>query len=101
MRNEVVKGAVSIPKNIGTEVYKAARVYENERLKANLTELDIPKFAINSEELTNTDFETAKKYGLEVRTMKGVGHFVMMEDPETFNAILSDVLDQITGKNRS
>ena len=101
LRNEVVKGAVSIPKDIGIEVYKAIRNYENEGLTTNLKALDIPKFAINSEELSNTDLEAAKKYGVEVWPIKGVGHFVMMEDPDGFNALLGDLLDQINDKKNS
>lgn len=98
MRNEVVKGAVSITEDVGIELIRAIRIYENRDLKANLRHLDIPKFAINSNEIQDTDLAAAEKYGVEVKLVRGVGHFVMMEDPEMFNAILSDVLDQITGK---
>lgn len=96
IRNEVVKGAISIPKNIGIEVYKALRTYRNEGLKTSLKALDIPKFAINSSELGDTDLEAAMEYGVEVLPIKGVGHFVMLDDPEGFNTLLGDVLDQIT-----
>ena len=98
IRNEVVKGAISIPKNIGIEVYRAARTYENEGLKASLEALEIPKFAINSEELRGTDLDAAREYGVEVWPIKGVGHFVMLDDPEGFNAMLDDILDQISEK---
>ncbi len=98
MRDDVVKGAIAIPKHIGIEVVEAVRLHENEALKANLKALDIPKFAINSEEITGTDLVAAKKYGIEVKLVRGVGHFVMMEDPDGFNALLSDILDQITDK---
>ncbi|MCH7653977.1 MAG: alpha/beta hydrolase, partial [Chloroflexi bacterium] len=101
IRNEVVKGAISIPKDIGIEVYRAARTYENEGLKANLKALDIPKFAINSSELVDTDLDAAKKYGVEVWPIKGVGHFVMLDDPEGFNAILDEILDQISEKENN
>jgi pimeloyl-ACP methyl ester carboxylesterase len=29
--------------------------------------------------------------------MSGVGHFVMMEDPETFNRLLSEIVEEFTG----
>ena len=95
MRNEVVKGAVSITEDVGIELIRAIRIYESRDLKANLRHLDIPKFAINSNEIQDTDVAAAEKYGVEVKLVRGVGHFVMMEDPETFNAILSDVLAEI------
>lgn len=57
-----------------------------------LEELDLPVVAINPEG-PNTDREALERHGVEVVLVPGVGHFMMMEDPEGFNAILRDVVE--------
>jgi pimeloyl-ACP methyl ester carboxylesterase len=59
--------------------------------------LSIPKWTINSDyQKTNT--EVAAKYGLKVELMSGVGHFVMLEDAQTFNKLLSGIIIQMERK---
>ena len=45
--------------------------------------------AINADSFGTTNVEMAERYGIEVVLMSGVGHFVMLEDPETFNRLLA------------
>jgi pimeloyl-ACP methyl ester carboxylesterase len=33
-----------------------------------------------------------QRYGIEVVPMSGVGHFVMLEDPQTFNRLLDEAV---------
>jgi pimeloyl-ACP methyl ester carboxylesterase len=56
-------------------------------------ELPAPIRLINSD-YNPTNLEANREYApsLEVSLMSGVGHFVMMEDPETFNALLSEAI---------
>jgi pimeloyl-ACP methyl ester carboxylesterase len=44
-----------------------------------------------------TDFETNKKYvqSFEVKIIPGVGHFVMLEDPNKFNRFLDEILNEV------
>ena len=59
--------------------------------------LDVPLILINSDFLpTDTAHLEANAKHLEYREMSGVGHFVMLEDPDTFNALLSAALADIT-----
>jgi pimeloyl-ACP methyl ester carboxylesterase len=59
--------------------------------------LSIPKWTINSDyQKTNT--QVAAKYGLQVELMSGVGHFVMLEDAQTFNKLLSGIITQMERK---
>ena len=62
-----------------------------------LASLDAPLILINSDFLpTDTAaLETSARH-FEYREMTGVGHFVMLEDPDTFNALLLEVLADIT-----
>ena len=39
-----------------------------------------------------TDSVAVYRYGMDVVIMPEVGHFAMMEDPETFNALLSSAI---------
>jgi len=61
--------------------------------------LKIPVYAINSD-LFPTDVEAGRRqaYSFEVTYMPGRGHFVMLEDPETFDTLLAGVIDEIRGE---
>jgi pimeloyl-ACP methyl ester carboxylesterase len=56
-------------------------------LRAGLQEIKGPMVAINSD-FKPTNIEGAQRYGIEISLMSGVGHFVMIEDAETFNRLL-------------
>ena len=61
-----------------------------------IASLNVPFILINSDFLpTNTAHLEANAKHFEFREMTGVGHFLMMEDPGTFNALLSSVLADI------
>jgi hypothetical protein len=38
--------------------------------------------------------EAAHRYGIEVMQMSGVGHFVMLEEPQTFNRLLDEAVQK-------
>jgi len=58
-----------------------------------LQELKLPAVAINPD-YKPTDIASMERYGVEVVLMWGVGHFLMMEDPERFNRLLRTVIDR-------
>ena len=64
---------------------------------AVVASLDAPLVLINSDFLPTdiTQLEANAKQ-FEFLEMSGVGHFLMLEDPKTFNALLSAVLADIT-----
>jgi len=59
-----------------------------------LQELNLPVVAINPD-YQPTDTASMQRHGVEVVFMPGVGHFLMMEDPERFNGILRTVIDRL------
>lgn len=62
-----------------------------------IASLDVPLVLINSDFLpTDTAHLQANAKDFRYREMSGVGHFVMLEDPATFNALLAQVLADIT-----
>jgi len=60
-----------------------------------LQELNLPVVAINPD-TPPTDVESMERNGVEVMFMQGVGHFLMMEDPTAFNALLRAALNRIS-----
>jgi pimeloyl-ACP methyl ester carboxylesterase len=63
---------------------------------AGLRDLAAPLVAINADS-EPTDVEGLRRHGVSTVVMPGVGHFLMMEDPDTFNRLLSDVINEFEG----
>ncbi len=59
-----------------------------------LQELKLPLVAINPDS-SPADIASWERYGVKVISMSGVGHFLMMEDPERFNRLLKMAIDEI------
>jgi pimeloyl-ACP methyl ester carboxylesterase len=65
---------------------------------AGLRELTAPVVAINPD-YRPTDFEALRRHGVKTVLMSGVGHFLMMEDPDTFNRLLSETIEEFMTKH--
>jgi pimeloyl-ACP methyl ester carboxylesterase len=63
-------------------------------LQAGLQEITAPKITINAESWRPTNRAAMQRHGIEVMLMFGVGHFVMMEDPQTFNRLLGEAMQK-------
>lgn len=62
----------------------------------SLNSISLPFVAINSTFLpTNTAGNSLVTDSFTVKIMEGVGHFVMMEDPVTFNKFLNEAISEI------
>jgi pimeloyl-ACP methyl ester carboxylesterase len=59
---------------------------------AGLQELTAPVVAINPD-YRPTDTEALRRHGVKTVLMAGVGHFLMMENPETFNRLLLETVE--------
>lgn len=73
----------------------AAEGMSKQDLARAFEEVQVPIRCINSGRIT-TDIEAARRHAssFEVVFMSGVGHFVMMEDPETFNRLLAEIVKE-------
>lgn len=59
--------------------------------------IDVPIYAINSDKFpTNVDGNVKLAPTFRAKFMPGVGHFVMIEDPERFNRLLEEAVNEIT-----
>lgn len=61
---------------------------------AALPTLTAPVMAINPA-YRPTDSEALRHHGVRAVIMPGVGHFLMLEDPSTFNRLLGEVIDEL------
>jgi len=89
---EAIVGAMSAaPPDIAISVYEAL-LSNGRNFLAGLQEITAPKVAISaSARPTETE---AQQYRIDVMRMAGVGHFVMLEDPQTFNRLLEQAVQQ-------
>lgn len=91
LRAEIVNDMSSAPEDIALNI-------QRELMKYNYVEafhqVEIPIYSINSDRYEN-NIEGAKRNtkSFEVVFMSNVGHFGMLEDPESFNTILSELLE--------
>ena len=73
----------------------AAQGSKTHDLAPALQEVRVPMRCINSDWRT-TNVEAIQWYALDFKLvlMSGVGHFVMLEDPETFNHLLNETVKE-------
>ena len=81
-----VSGMSAMPPNIAISAFDEALNYADASSK--LSEIVSPKGVIYSEHWGEMDLEMARSHGIEPVPMRNVGHFVMLEDPNTFNNLL-------------
>ena len=79
------------PPEIAVDVMEHAVANEDAVLEA-LPKLTAPVVAINPD-YRPTDVESLARHGVNTVFMPRVGHFLMMEDPETFNRLLGETIE--------
>jgi pimeloyl-ACP methyl ester carboxylesterase len=80
------------PPEVAIEVMEHA-VGNEPAVLAALPRLTAPVVAINAGHRP-TDSEALRGHGVRAVVMPGVGHFLMLEDPATFNRLLGEVVDE-------
>ncbi len=93
VKARVLETVLSVPQEIGVAAARSSVAYDP--LPA-LREIKAPIRAINSD-LFPTNVEGNRRYvpGYQVAIMKGVGHYLMLEQPEAFNALLAEALREL------
>jgi pimeloyl-ACP methyl ester carboxylesterase len=87
------------PPGIALAVSENSYLSWSQQGEGALRAVEAPLGAINAAR-SPTNVESLRRYApsMEVRIMDGVGHFAMMEDPETFNRLLEELLSQLPEK---
>ena len=93
VKARVLETVLSEPQEIGVAVTRSSMTYSP--LPA-LREIKAPIRAINSD-LFPTKVEGNRRYapGYQAAIMKGAGHYLMLEQPEAFNALLAEALREL------
>lgn len=87
---QVARDMSSAPPEVALGALESAATFDRE-IPSALEVLDVPVVAFNAEE-PPTDTASLERHGVDVITMAGVGHFLMMEDPEGFNRRLTEIV---------
>jgi pimeloyl-ACP methyl ester carboxylesterase len=83
----------SAPPEVGVSAMEELTIYWNNKLTRALRQVQAPVRCINSA-MYPSNVEVGQRYAssFEAVDMSGVGHFVMNEDPETFNRLLDQAV---------
>jgi pimeloyl-ACP methyl ester carboxylesterase len=86
----VVKDIFSARPEVGIGAMRELASFD---AKEALKQVRVPIYCINSD-MRPTNVEAGRRYAFsfEVKLMSGVGHFVMLEDAETFNRLLAETI---------
>ncbi len=95
---QVVADMSSAPPEVGLGAMEGYIDWHNNELASAFRELQAPVRLINSDyNPTNVDAGREYHASFDAVLMPGVGHFVMMEDPATFNRLLGEIVEDLTG----
>lgn len=96
LRDQITADMLATDPQVGIE---AGRGMMHMDVPAALSRLQAPLVVINSTyQPTNFEAIAALHGDSSIRLMDGVGHFVMQEDPETFNALLAEALASLASE---
>ena len=84
---------------VGVPATESMFTWYRDRAVEALRAIDGAIWTINSSEYVRTNVAALRNNvpGIEIRIMEGVGHFVMLEAPESFNRVLDEVLVAVLG----
>jgi len=91
--DRIAKDMASAPPQVGTTSIESSFKYAKE-IPGALAELKLPVIAINADN-GPTNVASLEKHGVKVVVMTGVGHFLMLEDPERFDQMLAKAIDDL------
>jgi len=94
---QVAADMVAAPPTIGIGTLQGFFDYYKYRLREAARQIKLPLICINSD-MHPPEVDTNRKYipSFEAKIMAGVGHFPMVEDPETLNRLLEEVIGEIS-----
>ena len=89
----IVSAIVAVPAVVGTEALESS-MGNGPNLRAGLDEIRVPVALINSPHWQTTNVEAARRRGIDVKVLPGVGHFVMLDDSDTLNQLLDGAVQR-------
>jgi pimeloyl-ACP methyl ester carboxylesterase len=94
---QITNDMSSSPPEVGISAMEHLAAFDPLPILAQLkSKLKIPIWCINSDKYpTNVEGNNKLTHFFAVKLMKGMSHFVQLEDPETFNRLLEEVLNSL------
>jgi pimeloyl-ACP methyl ester carboxylesterase len=89
--DKVAYDMASAPPDVALSAIRSSFRHAREMPKL-IDEVGIPIVAVNPDDAP-TNLESMGQFGVKVEIMSGVGHFLMIEDPESFNGLLLSKLN--------
>jgi pimeloyl-ACP methyl ester carboxylesterase len=97
--NKVARDMASGPPEVGTGALRETLTWYTNEAPSALEKLPAPLHCISSDKVpTDVDGLSAIVNGYKLRLMPGRGHFLMLEDPGTFNSLLKETVDDLTAR---
>lgn len=102
LMNWIVEDMSSARPEVGIGALEGMVAWFNNESADAFRDLAVPVRLINSD-YNPTNVDAGKEYtsSFDAVFMSGVGHFVMMEDPETFNRLLVDIVEEFSSVSPS
>ncbi len=99
---KIVADMSSAPQEVGLGALEGYVDFQNNEIILVLQEVQAPITCINSDQYP-TNVEANQHYAPSYKAviMSGVGHFNMIEDPETFNRLLEETVQEFVQKAKS
>jgi pimeloyl-ACP methyl ester carboxylesterase len=97
----IIDDMSSAPPEVGVGAFEEIfKYYFTDRIVLALVELNLPVRCINADN-SPINIEAGRKAApsFDAKIMKGVGHFLHLEDPETFNRLLRETITEINSPN--
>jgi pimeloyl-ACP methyl ester carboxylesterase len=98
VKNRIISEVTSRPPELSIKILEGIFAYD---AAPALGKIKAPIRAINSD-LNPTNLEVNRKYApqFDAVIIKGTGHYPMLEDPERFNALLTNVLRDLPAQRK-
>lgn len=93
LMERVAKDMSSAPSHIAIPSLESS-ITNDRVVPAELAKLGKPVISLNPAD-SEPDVESLGRHGVEVLLVPDVGHFMMMEDPERFNAVLLEAIERV------
>jgi len=90
----IISAIVVAPVKVGVEALESF-MGNARNLRAGLDEIKAPVALINSSHWQATNLEAAQRRGINVEVVSGVGHFIMLDDPDVLSERLDDAVQKI------
>ena len=93
--DQIVKDMSSSPQEVGIGAMEAHNNFQNNEIIQVLKEVKAPITCINSYRYpTNVESNQLYAPSFKAKLMSGVGHFNMLEDPDEFNRLLEETIQE-------